>query len=291
MTSRHMVKLKSLLSGMVGPTISAAPAPDPWDAAFAPVTPWALPEREDCFFYTCMDFPDGTSAEDANWDIRGRFPDYIGRYPLTGKTVLDVGTASGFLAFSAEEAGASQVTALDAMHAREFPRVPFLGSRFTEERARWIKDTEHYLNGLKRSFWYSWHKRVSAVDTIYAPAAQLWRWDRRFDVVLAGAIVEHMSDPVSFLGSIGRLAREAVIIAFTPVIETEELRMEPMNGWDNSAYNYSWWRLSMGLYRRVFENMGFIVERVEVEAEAVCNEYDPPVTVRHPTLIARRIRG
>jgi hypothetical protein len=269
---------------------AAAPV-DPWAEALAPVAPWPMPAREDCYFYTCIDFPDGGSVDDANWDIRGQFADYIGGYDLTGKTVLDVGTASGFLAFSAEEAGAAQVTALEAMHAREFPRIPFQGSVFTEERARWIGGTEKYLNGLKRSFWYTWHKRQSRVEALYLPAQQYWRIERRFDVVIVGAIVEHMSDPVSFLGNLARLANEAVIIAFTPVGDGEEMRMEPMNDWSQPQFNYSWWRLSMGLYRRIFANMGFEIVRADREATALCNEYDPPIPVRHPTLIARRIRN
>jgi hypothetical protein len=54
------------------------------------------PARSECLFYHSMDFPDGESVAGV-WDIRGQFDQYIGNYPISGKTVLDVGTASGFL--------------------------------------------------------------------------------------------------------------------------------------------------------------------------------------------------
>lgn len=262
-----------------------AEAPDPERACFAPVVPWPMPRRDECAFYTCTTFPDGERIDDANWDLRGQFDRYIGGVPLAGRTVLDVGTASGFLAFSAEAAGAT-VTALDAPGSDGFERIPFAGSAFTDRRPAWIASSDIYLDSLKRSFWYSWHRRGSAVEVVYAPAAALWRWPRRFDVVIAGAIVEHLSDPVPFLAALARMARETLVIAFTPVIETDELRMEPMNGWDDPAYHYSWWRLSLGLYRRVLGNLGFTV--TVTEAEGLCNEIKPPLAVRRPTLVARR---
>lgn len=254
---------------------------------FDPVTPWPMPAREDCAFYTCMDIVPGESIEGVNWDIRGKFPGYIGNYPVAGKHVLDVGTASGFLAFSAEEAGAASVTAVDARHAQEFNRIPFKGSRYIEDRQGWIDDTDHYLTQLKNSFWYSWHKRRSKVEVVYTPVSDYWRWNRKFDVVIAGAIVEHISDPIPFLASLAGLASEAVIIAFTPVLPDEKLVMQAMNKWDNPAFNYSWWEISLGLYKTIFVNLGFSVELAP--AQALCHEYDPPLMVDRPTIIARRL--
>lgn len=271
----------NLASGCDGVPIDTASAD-----LFSPAAPWPLPPRSDCDFYHCMDFPGGESIEDANWDFRGRFESYIGGYPIHGRTLLDVGTASGFLAFSAEEAGAAHVTAIDALHASEFQRISFKDSLYTKNRLRWIADTEAYLNQLKNSFWYAWHKKSSSVEVIYTPASRLWRWNRKFDVVIAGAIVEHMSDPVTFISSLAGLASEAVIIAFTPVVDSEEQFMQTLNAWDRARFNYSWWILSKGLYTRIFGNLGFSCEFMM--AAAKCNEYAPPIEVQRPSIIARR---
>lgn len=257
-----------------------------YEPDFTPETPWPMPERASCPFYTCIDLPDGEAITEANWDIRGRFERYIGGVDVRGKSVLDLGTASGFLAFSAEAAGAMRVVAVDALHAQEFHRIPFKGSPYTERRRKWIRDTNNYLDGLKRSFWYSWHRRGSAVEVVYQPLVELWKWRERFDVVIAGAIIEHLSDPVPFIHTVARLANETAIIAYTPVGSSEEQLMRTMNGWDEAPYNYTWWEISIGLYRRVFGNLGFEIELHT--AEALCNEFDPPRLLTQPTLVARR---
>ena len=69
---------------------------------FAP--PRFVDRLEDCFFYHAMDLP-GFGLVPAHWDLRGRFDEYIGGVDVRGKSVLDVGTATGFLSFEAEKRG------------------------------------------------------------------------------------------------------------------------------------------------------------------------------------------
>lgn len=60
-----------------------------------------------------MDLPGlGTVSHPGSWDLRGRFDEYVGHTRLSGKTLIDVGTASGFLTFEAEKRGAI-VTSFD----------------------------------------------------------------------------------------------------------------------------------------------------------------------------------
>ena len=42
---------------------------------------------EDCYFYHTLDLP-GYGHVQGEWDLRGRFDDYIGGVDLRGKTVL-----------------------------------------------------------------------------------------------------------------------------------------------------------------------------------------------------------
>jgi len=259
---------------------------------FTPEQPWPLSEcspgsSPPPFFYHTLDFPDGTSVK-GQWDIRGRFETYIGDYPLAGKTVLDAGTATGFLAFSAERAGA-RVTALDVRSAAECPRIPFHDSLFHRDRAQWIKDHDEQLfRPLKKGFWYAWHKLNSSVEVFYAPLDQLYAWDRRFDVVLAGAIVEHIADPVSAIGTFARLANEAVIIAFTDMLDTDECVMRPAHDMSRPNVDFEWWSLSRGLYRQLFENLGFTIE-IRHDPTAIHTPHEGyEKEFNRPTLIARR---
>jgi SAM-dependent methyltransferase len=233
-----------------------------------------------------MSFPGGESVEDAPWDFRGLFESYIGGYPVTGKTLLDVGTASGFLAFSAEGAGAAHVTAVDAVDTSGFVRIPFRDGLYTKDRLRWISYAEINLKQLKNIFWYAWHKKGSSVEVVYTSASDLWKWDRKFDLVIAGAIVEHLSDPVPFISSLAGLATKAVIIAFTDVLDSDDQFMKTANAWDIQEFDYTWWILSRGLYKRIFSNLGFVCELTVTTAN--CNMFDPPITVHRPTIIAKR---
>ena len=227
-----------------------------------------------------MTYPDGETTEGA-WDITGSFDQYIGNYPIAGKSVLDVGTAGGFLAFEAERAGAS-VTALDALSASEFYRLHFSDSVYHLDRATDVSQTEDWLRKLRAGFWYSWNRYGSNVEMVYAPLSRLPYWGRKFDVVIAGAIVEHLADPVSVISDLAAMAREAVIIAFTPIIDSEAQFMEPANDWNNPQHNFTFWTLSCGLYRRIFANVGYFVEFVPAKARFAGREW-----IR-PTIIARK---
>lgn len=257
------------------------------ESVFQPVDPWPKPERSDCIFYHSITYPDGETV-DAAWDIRGMFEGYIGNYPIAGKTLLDVGTASGFLAFHAEKAGAT-VTALEARTARELNHIPIRGLPYHDDRRAFIAAQGEHLRRLKNSYWYGWHKFSSKAETIYAPLAELPFLDRKFDVVLAGAILEHLPDPVTVIGDLARLAKEAVIIAYTPVADTDELVMKAALNWligTGPENSYTWWTLSRGLYTHVFRNLGFSVKFVD--AYAIPTFSGSTATVTRPTIIARR---
>jgi 2-polyprenyl-3-methyl-5-hydroxy-6-metoxy-1,4-benzoquinol methylase len=249
--------------------------------------PWPKPQPSDCIFYHSLDLPNGETIDGA-WDIRGNFESYIGSYPIAGKTVLDVGTASGFLAFAAEQAGALKVTAIDARAATEIRHLQFHDSAFHHGRAEWLVGyNDGLLKRLKRGFWYAHRSLNSAVEVVYAPLEALPFWERRFDVVIAGAIFEHLSDPVTIIGNIARLANEAVIIAFTPVEDSNDLTMRTANDWTSRQHCYTWWTLSRGIYQRLFDNLGFDIEIVTARAKTKSPD-GQWFEVERPTIIARR---
>ncbi|SFI05287.1 hypothetical protein SAMN02799642_00550 [Methylobacterium brachiatum] len=213
-----------------------------------------------------MEFPDGTSVK-GSWTISD-FDQYIGNYDLNGKYVLDIGTASGYLAFNAEKAGAD-VTALDAASTHEFRHVPFAESLSYRDvrRFREVWNSENLIP-IKNSWWYAWHKYNSRAKCVYAPMPELYEWpEQMFDVVMAGAIVEHLSEPVFAIGAWARLAREAVLIPFTDVVPEDDLLMRSITPLEDSRINYVWWHLSRGLYNKIFNNLGFDVHYTTAYAQ------------------------
>src|SRR3712207_7784623 len=59
------------------------------------------------------------------WDLRGKFEEYVGGVRVEGRSVLDVGTATGFLSFEAERIGASRVVSHDMSDVRQQTLLPF----------------------------------------------------------------------------------------------------------------------------------------------------------------------
>ena len=178
------------------------------------------------------------------------------------------------------------MTATDLKHVSEITLLPFKQFQYQsgdildfEQRVE--EDWKH----LKSAFWFAWHKYASRVSMSYTPLNKLRYTDERFDVVLAGAILEHLADPVTAIGAFARLAKEAVIIAFTPVLLTDELLMRPTTTLTDLANYYTWWVLSRGLYRRIFANVGFEIEIVRATAYNV----DIKAEETRETIIARRV--
>ncbi len=246
--------------------------------------PWPLSPRSECFFYHTMVYPDGETIP-GGWTMPD-FQKYIGGYDLNGKTVLDVGTATGYLAFAAEKEGAI-VTGLDAASTKEFRHLPYASAASYKDI---VASREHWettnLIPIKKGWWYSWHKNNSNAKCIYAPHVEMYEWDIQFDVVMAGAIIEHLSDPVFSIGAWTKIAKEAVLIPFTDVAPGDDLALRPMTDMTNPDFNYAWWQLTRPLYERIFDNCGFDVAFREGIALHGYGEGAP--SAARPSLIATR---
>lgn len=249
-------------------------------------TPWPKPAREECYFYHSIDLPNGETVI-GQWDLRGQWEQYTAGVNFEGLSVLDVGTASGFLAFSAERAGARHVVAMDAATLGATDRVPHRNSRYMSNKAIWCEQEEHGFNTMKKGFWYSWHSFRSKVDVYYGSIQNLLSVDNRFDIVMAGAMLYHVSDPVTALGAFCRVAKETVVLPCTSVEDSDEEFMSPLEPWDEPklqrGIDFTWWTPSRGLFNRVFRNMGFEASYHPCTARDCHGN-----VVHYPTIVARR---
>ena len=219
------------------------------------------PDLTGCFFYHTMDLP-VVGVVRGIWHIRD-FPQYIGSVDLRGKTVLDVGTASGFLSFEAERAGAGQVVSFDADSMERMYRLPFAENQYWTDWPAWVKNANGWLDSLKKSYLTAHGLLGSKAQTCYGDIFHLRTlFARTFDVTIAGAILEHLNDPVSALANMAMVTRERLIIAFTPIIQSEEIMLRAATPMTDRTSDFTWWTASRGLYRKVLENMGFQIERI-----------------------------
>lgn len=239
---------------------------------------------EECYWYTTIDIP-GHGVIQGEWDLRN-FDRYVGNFEVAGQAVLDVGCASGYLSFEAERRGA-RVTSFDMVSVSQIFHLPFACNRNFQNRDEADKQEECGLERLKNSYWYAHRRLKSRNQVVYG---DIFRLDRALpgpvEVSIAGAIMEHMNDQISAIGSIARVTEKAMIIAFTPIIDSDEMIARPLLPLTNPRDDITWWSYSRGLYERVLRNVGFAI----ADIRPCCAHHCPSgQDVRRSTLIATRM--
>jgi SAM-dependent methyltransferase len=245
-------------------------------------TPRLIPNTENCYFYHTLDVP-GYGTVQGAWDLRGKFDDYIGGVNLAGKTVLDVGAASGFLTFEAEKRGAT-VVSFDMGHGTCQTLLPFKDKLYYQDRLRWAEQHTVSLEQLKNGYWFAHRHFRSKAKVFYGNIYDLPAGLGPFDVSIVGAVLEHLSDQVSALGSIARLTRSTLVLA-TPFLDTDEplARFEPAAS--NPEQDYTWWTYSRGVYREVLAMLGFKIDRMTTSSYYYSQM---KIWGKRPTLVAVR---
>jgi len=227
-------------------------------ALFAP--PRLVERLEDCFFYHAMELP-GFGLISAHWDLRGRFDDYIGGVEVAGKSVLDIGTATGFLSFEAEKQGASRVVSFDQRDGAEQTFLPFKDKPYYRDHGRWAEQYRAEIERWKNAYWLSHRLLGSKAEVFYGDVYDLPRELGQFDIAIVGSVLEHLSDPITALGSIARLTKERMVVV-TPLIETEDPIARFEGRANHPDADFTWWRYSLGVYREIFGMLGFAIEKV-----------------------------
>jgi 2-polyprenyl-3-methyl-5-hydroxy-6-metoxy-1,4-benzoquinol methylase len=222
--------------------------------------PRHIERLEDCFFYHAMELPEFGLVR-GQWDLRGRFDDYIGGVAVAGKSVLDVGTATGFLSFEAEKRGAARVLSFDMSDPRQQAFLPFKDKLYHRDPERWREQYGAEIEQWKNAYWLCHRLLGSKAEVYYGNIYDLPAELGRFDVVIVGSVLEHLNDQITALASIARLTRETIVIV-SPLLQTEEriARFEALAG--NPDADFTWWTYSLGVYREVLGMLGFSIAKV-----------------------------
>ena len=282
----QMTSTMRKLAGEAGPSTRSRPEPATEVARSTFAVPQTVTSIDECFFYHTIDLPEhGTQA--GAWDLRGRFSDYIGGVDLTGQRVLDVGAASGFLSFSAEEAGAKEVVSFDLDTADRQHLLPFADSEYVNDHATWSTKQTAGFQRWKNAYWLAHRLRKSEAKVVYGDVYALPDDIGQFDVVILGAILEHLADPIRALASVAKHAGKTIVIN-TDYIDTDE-PMAQFNGRpDRPEASYIFWTYSLGTYRHIMEILGFEIASVERNRFAAFNGNGEAVDIDRVALVCRR---
>jgi SAM-dependent methyltransferase len=223
-------------------------------------SPRFVDRLEDCFFYHTIELPE-VGLVRAHWDLRGRFDDYVGGVKVAGKSVLDIGTATGFLSFEAEKKDAARVLSFDMGDARQQAFLPFKDKLYYRNPEQWAEKHGAEIEHWRNAYWFCHRLLNSKAEVYYGDINHLPEELGQFDVAIVGSVLEHLSDQITALASIARLTSETLVIV-TPLLQTDE-RIAHFEGLaSNPAADFTWWTYSLGTYREVLRMIGFNIAKV-----------------------------
>jgi hypothetical protein len=240
--------------------------------------PRLVTSLDDCWFYHAMDLPGaGAVGAEDGWDLRGRFDEYTGHVPLAGRSVLDVGTASGFLTFEAEKRGA-QVISFDMASISQRQMVPSpAGADATELGKRRTR-----IPKMLNSYWFAHRDLGSRARVVYGDIYALAALVPACNVAIAGQILVHVRDPFAVLHQIALACTDTLIVT-----EGSFDSRSPTAVFLGMRSPGSWWHISNALYREWFALLGFAVESVTTSAYR-CNDPELRGDVPLWTFVGRR---
>ena len=131
-------------------------------------TPRKVEDVADCYFYHTMELPGRGVIEGRDWDLRGRVDQYLGNIDFAGQRVLEVGPASGFLAFEMEKRGAD-VISVEVTDEHGWDFVPYPDARLEEV----FGPRRIVMQQLKNSYWFSHAALQSKAKVYYGDAYNL----------------------------------------------------------------------------------------------------------------------
>lgn len=241
--------------------------------------PRLFPVFHDCHFYHVMDLPDfGTT--DGHWDLRGRAGEYLGGVDFAGKSVLEIGPASGFLTAEMEARGADVV-------AVEVPDKPGWDFVFYPENmlAPLRAERAKAMRRLKDSFWFT-HKVLGLsarmhYGDVYNLPAELGQ----FDIALLASVLLHTKAPHLI---IAECAKRADTIIITEMLYRDMEHCGPMMRFVPTVENKlwdTWWHFTSDFFVKTLGVMGFTNQTITTHVQMMTSQNR---TAEHYTIVASR---
>jgi len=212
--------------------------------ASPPATPPAL---EDCSFYHTIELP-GLGVQLGQWDLRSGIRHYFGNLDFSGKRVLEIGTANGFVCFEMERRGAD-VVAFDLDENLTYDAPPYPEAYL---------NPASYRDGLRRirnGFWLAHHLMGSRAKVAYGHANHLPEFLGTFDIGVLGNVLQHLRDPIGAVLGVARIC-DAIIITESDWFSGSHNDLKGMIYFDKDN-PFSWYQVKPPLLEAFLKRMGF----------------------------------
>jgi SAM-dependent methyltransferase len=255
------------------------------------VPPKELPAIAECRFYHVIELP-GLGVQPGAWDLRPGIDHYLGALDYSGKRVLEVGTASGFVCFELERRGAD-VVALDLPEDLYYDALPISGTYpaagvYLEE-----------LRCTRNAYWLAHRLLGSKARVVYAHANRLPEQIGHFDVAVIANVLQHLRDPVGAIMQVAQAA-DAVVVTEADWMTGHYDDAPALLMFEEGDKPFSWYqtkpklievvlqKMGFGSFERSFHQQLFVADDVHRLNEAPSARATGGVLVPHFTVTARR---
>ncbi len=222
------------------------------DSSALYAAPRQVGTADECHFYHVMEIPGHGMTQGGHWDLRGGEGDYLGHVDLSGRRVLEIGPASGYLSFFMESRGADVVSvelspdlAWDAvpdahMDVKEFSRSRTAG-----------------MEGLRNGYWFAHERLRSKARVHYGNVYDLPDELGHFDIAVLCAVLLHVRDPLRVVENCARLSDSLVVTDLHHADVPDDVPMLKWLSTPDSPSLDTWWKFSPQLFVRFGEVLGF----------------------------------
>ena len=222
------------------------------------------PERhvirlEDCLFYHSMELP-GIGLVSGDWDLRGAETAYLGHIDLHGRTVLEIGPASGYLSFWMERQG-SRVVVYELDDHQEWDLVPYHNADLLGVR----RQRTEAIRRLNNSWWFARERMRAKARCVYGSVYDLDESVGQFDIVTLNSVLLHLRDPFLALQRAAARCTEQLVV--TDVSERQFAGSKPGLGSELCMHFIpraaihspldAWWYIPSVLTKEILSILGF----------------------------------
>jgi tRNA (mo5U34)-methyltransferase len=234
----------------------------------------AVPDIALYHWYHTVDLGNGLLTP-GQYDYRESVKAFPFPEDMTGATLLEVGSATGFFSFEAERRGA-RVTSVELPSFHQLDRFPGQTQTRLLRRLAQMRtpdaalDTDPlvamssgqtYFYHLDGPFQFCYLQLGSKIERIYSTIYDLKHSPiagRKFDYVLLGDVLVHLFNPVQALAAAAEFAGGKLVISqLMPEIETAHPVLQYVGGETLDEDDLCWFLPNLAFFRQFCRKLGF----------------------------------
>jgi SAM-dependent methyltransferase len=217
---------------------------------------------ENFYWYHAVDLGAGLLTP-GDYDYREQIDAFGFPADLTGKRVLDVGSATGYFAFEFERRGA-EVVSVELPSLEKWDVLSAERDQIVREIAEAHSASspqEAYDRHLDGPFLFCHSRLRSKVKRCYSSVYDLTLakvGGERFDLVYAGDILMHLFSPLRALDVLSGLCRGSLVLTIeVPFPGPADMPLISFRGLLNGAEGRTWWMPSRTCAEHMLKRLGF----------------------------------